>query len=69
MIDTFIYDNLFHILSGVLVFIFSVQIAKSTKNISGLEMLQKLNNPQIFRVIGAVWALYGILTFAVPLYF
>lgn len=69
MIDTFIYDNLFHIIGGLLVIVFSAQIAASTRNISGVAVLQRLHDPQIFRIIGALWALYGVLTFVIPLFF
>lgn len=69
MIDTFFYDNLIHIIGGLLVIVFSSQIASSAKNVSGTAVLQKLNNPQIFKIVGILWASYGILTFVIPLFF
>lgn len=62
MIDSFIYDNLFHIVAGTLVIIFSSQLATSAKNVSGIEALHKLGDPRIFKIIGAAWVAYGLVT-------
>lgn len=69
MVDTFIYDNVFHIIAGLVVIVYSKQITTSTKNLSGVGYLQKVSNPRVFKIVGGLWLLYGIATFVIPLFF